>query len=125
MQIKFYCPILVLTAYCFLLTSLCAQDFPLELMKSRASLDGVIMDAGPKYHEIKAQADSISETIERLREELHSIEDLKIEDSRLKNQQSLILNLESKFRRRVVCIHLSIKALKAEIDKYSCMGTAI
>jgi hypothetical protein len=96
----------------------------LELMKSRASLDAVITDAGPKYYKIKPQADAISDAIERLREEL-KIQDTKIQDLESKNLKSSILNLESKFRRRVVCIHLSIKALKAEIDKYSCMGTII
>lgn len=110
MQIKFYCPILVLTAYFSLLTPLCAQDFSLELMKSRASLDEVIMEAGPKYREIKAQADAISKTIENLREGIKDYEGC--------TDTKWLAGV----KRKVVCINISIKALEAEIKKYSHMG---
>ena len=116
MKIKFHQILILLTAYFSVLTSLCAQDFALELMKTRASLDMVIVEAGPKYHKIKPQADAIGNAIEDLRLKTEDSENLKSS-----NFQSLIV----KFRRKIVCVHISIKALKSEIDKYSCMGTTI
>lgn len=100
----------LLILYCVLPTSLYAQDFSLELMKCRASLDRVIVDAGPKYHKIKAQADTISKTIENLREGIKDYEGC--------TDTKWLAGV----KRKVVCINISIKTLEAEIKKYSHMG---
>lgn len=97
---------LIILALMLLPSSICnAQDFSLELIKCRASLNMVIAKANVLYDVISTQVEGISTEIERLRVEKVNME---VEDN-------CTTNWEKRFKRKITCIHISIDALEKEL----------